>query len=132
MLRATSTGEAQICGGVGVGVGDAVADGVGVPAVLGLAGVVPLAGWVAGEADGAADRVADAPWAAAECAAGRLAAVFARADRDGVAFADGVLWPDAGTVAAGTIAAGTVSAGTVSAGTVSAGATWATRAYTPR
>src|SRR4051794_41282820 len=113
MLRATSTGEAQICGGagvgVGVGVGDAVADGAGVPEVLGLAGVVPLAGLVAGE-DGPADRVADAPGAAG-CAAGRLAAALAREDRDGAAFGDGVLLPDAGSVVAGSVVTGDVVAG---------------------
>jgi hypothetical protein len=123
MLRATSTGEAQICGGagvgVGVGVGDAVADGAGVPEVLGLAGVVPLAGLVAGE-DGPADRVADAP-GAAECAAGRLAAALAREDRDGAAFGDGVLLPDAGSVVAGSVVAGDVVAGDVVAGDVVAG-----------
>jgi len=112
MLRATSTGEAQICGGAGagVGVGDAVADGVGVPEVLGLAGVVPLAGWVPGE-DGSGGRVADAPGAAAECAAGRPAAAPAREDRDGAALADGVLIPDAGSVVAGSVMAGSVVAG---------------------
>jgi hypothetical protein len=78
MLRATSTGEAQICGGAGAGagVGDAVADGVEVPEVPGLAGVVPLAGWVACE------------------------------DRDGAAFADGVLLPGAGSVVAGSVVTG--------------------------
>jgi hypothetical protein len=87
--------------------------------VLGLAGVVPLAGLVAGE-DGPADRVADAP-GAAECAAGRLAAALAREDRDGAAFGDGVLLPDAGSVVAGSVVAGDVVAGDVVAGDVVAG-----------
>jgi hypothetical protein len=83
MLRATSTGEAQICGGAGAGagVGDAVADGVEVPEVPGLAGVVPLAGWVACE------------------------------DRDGAAFADGVLLPGAGSVVTGSVVTGSVVTG---------------------
>jgi hypothetical protein len=83
-----------------------VADGVGAPEVPGLSEGVPLAGWVASEADGAGDRVADTPGAAPGCAAVRLAAAFARAGRDGVAFVDGVLLPDAGAVVAGEDIAG--------------------------
>jgi len=50
MLRATSTGEAQICGGDAVGAGDAVGDGVSLADMLALPegdplwAEVPLAG----------------------------------------------------------------------------------------
>lgn len=87
MLRATSTGAAQICGGDGVGVGDAAGDGVALADVLAdvlaLAGGDPLAGWLARDADDCA------PAATAGCLAGPAGAELACGTRAAVVFVAG-------------------------------------------
>ena len=122
MLRATSTGEAQICGGDGVGdaVGDAVGDGVWLADALAVGEGDPLAGWPAaeagdddGDAPGPADADAGAPRASAERLAGVAGAEVAGGVGDDGAFLAGVVLAGVGTVVAGV---GTVVAGESEAG----------------